>query len=268
MRLFRSLRQLIPGIRPQFIIVGAQKAGTTSLYGMLTTHARIHPARTKEVRFFDEYYHHGPRWYLSHFPPAWTIPQATITGEATPYYLSDPRVPARIRAMLPDAKIVAILRDPVDRAISHYFQVRRRGREPLPIAEAMRAEAGRLAREISRMGEDERYLSRPFRRWGYQATGRYAEQLDRYLALFPREQVLIIRSEDFFARPQEQANRLFEFLGVATIDVPAGSVRLNQGGYTAQEVPPEVYADLARAFQPHNERLYELLGNDWAWRRP
>ncbi len=114
-------RRLTSGSRrlPDFIILGAQRAGTSSLYYYLSQHPQILPAVRKELHFFDDHYRRGLGWYRSQFPTRGA--RGTITGEATPYYLSHPHAPARIQRLLPQARLIVLLRNPVERAISHYF---------------------------------------------------------------------------------------------------------------------------------------------------
>ena len=265
--LFQALRHLVPGALPQFIVVGARNSGTTSLYATLTAHPMVRPASKKEVHFFDYGYERGVRWYRGHFPRANSLQGGAITGEVSPYYLFHPYAPARIRNLLPGVKLIAILRDPVDRAISHFFHERRRGREPLGIEEAMDREEERLAPEIRRMREDGGYHSRPHLYWSYKARGLYAEQLQRYLDLFPREQLLVLQSEDFFKRRQEVMHRTFRFLGVPPMDTPVPQLHLHRGSYDSSDVPAGVRENLIRFFRPHNDRLYSLLSEDFGWKR-
>ncbi len=130
---------------PAFVIVGAQRGGTTSLYRYLAAHPGVLPASRKELHYFTNRHDRGPDWYRSQFPPT---PPGTITGESTPYYLFHPHAPRRLHAFAPDVKLIVLLRNPVDRAYSHYqLQVRRR-HETLPFEEAIAREEERLAGEL------------------------------------------------------------------------------------------------------------------------
>ena len=202
---------------PEFIIVGAQKAGTTSLYAALAAHPMVRAASKKEVHFFDYNYHRGLGWYLRHFPAPGRRRAGAITGEASPYYLAHPHAARRIHATVPGARLIAILRDPVDRAISHYFShrfhARKHGQVPLTIEEAFEGEEARVMPELQRMLADEGYESHAFQHFSYKTRGLYAGQLERFFEFFPRDQVLLLRSEDFFARPGEVVSRCHVFLG-------------------------------------------------------
>src|SRR3984885_6145785 len=160
---------------PAFIIIGASRSGTTSLYDWLTSHPDVSAATRKELHYFtDRNYHKGPRWYRSQFPLA---RPGRITGESTPQMLYHPLSPERAAADLPaTTRFIALLRDPVDRAISHYWQIRRAGRESEDLETALSLEAERLSREM----DDFRHgrLSRAHHKFSYMARGEYASQLD------------------------------------------------------------------------------------------
>ncbi|MCI5147305.1 MAG: sulfotransferase, partial [Candidatus Electrothrix sp. AR3] len=104
---------------PNFLVIGAQKSGTTSLFHYICQHPQVFENKSKEIHFFDHNYHCGANWYRSHFPLAGKLMRNRCLGEATPYYLCHPHAPSHIFDLLPRVKIIAILRDPVERAISH-----------------------------------------------------------------------------------------------------------------------------------------------------
>lgn len=255
-RLTSGMRQL-----PDFIIVGAMKAGTTSLTSYLFQHPRIAPPRRKEIHYFDSpEYAHGDRWYRAHFP---VRRAGFVTGEASPYYFCHPHCPARAHALVPDARLIVMLRNPIDRALSHYHHQVRHGREPLPFDAAIDAEADRLAGELERMLEDERYYSHPFWAYSYLTRGRYAEQLERWLRFYPRERMLIIGSESFYADPERWHSATLDFLGLERVPL-AAYPRHNFGEY--QQMDPALRTRLDAYFRPLNQRLEELLGERFDWR--
>lgn len=263
---------------PDFIVVGAAKSGTTSLYADLGNHPYVVPCvtsdalflGTKEVHYFDYNFDRGRDWYRSHFPlerdrAAFAAEHGRpfLTGEASPSYISHLWAPERIRQALPAVRLIAVLRDPVERAYSHFAMSRREGVEPLESFEdAVAAEEQRLAPELERMRRDPGYNSWEFGCWSYLTRSRYAEQLERWLALFPREQLLVLKAEDLFARPAETLRRTFDFLGLPQREATEGS-RLHTAEYAP--LPPETRRSLQEYFRPHNERLYELIGADFAW---
>lgn len=247
---------------PDFLVIGAQKSGTTSLYRYLTARPDVVPAQRKQVDFFDVSYDRGSEWYLAHFPRR---SSAIITGEASPYYMIHPHVPGRVRAFDPEIKLLAILRNPVDRAYSGYQHQVRNGREPLSFEEAIEREEGRLAGEVARLLEDELYVSTVHRRHSYLARSRYAGQLEAWLSLFPRRQLLVLCSEWMFERPQATLDRAASFLSLPPHELK-GFGRHMPGSYT-DGMTAETRMRLVEYFRKHNEHLYELLGVELPWDR-
>ena len=170
-----------------------------------------------------------------------------------------------MRATVPDAKLIALLRDPVDRALSHYHHEVALGREPLTFDEAIEAEPERTRGEEERLGREPGYFSHTWWDYTYLARGRYAEQLERWLAVFPREQLLIVASEELAAEPGETYARVVEFLGAPPHEL--GSYpRVYEQSYA--EMRPDTRRRLAEYFAEPNRRLYELLGRDFGWPTP
>jgi Sulfotransferase domain len=255
---------------PSYLIIGAQRAGTTSLHRYLVQHPGVRTMlRTKGVHFFDTGYGRGMSWYASRFPTrlyAWYVARRhgvdLITGEASPYYLFHPHVPARVAEHLPGVKLITLLRDPVQRAYSHYQHEVARGFETLPFEEAIEAEPARLAGETERMEADPLYNSFEHQHHSYLARGRYHEQLDRWLARFPREQLLVLSSERFFAEPERTFRRVLAFLDLPPL-TPDAFERHN--AYDYREMGAEVRARLVDHYREPNRRLYEALGEDLGW---
>jgi hypothetical protein len=257
-------------LRPQFIIIGAQKAGTTSLYEYLVRHPGVASAKTKEVHFFDQHFFRGLGWYWNQFPGVWSrltspyrIKHGVITGEASPYYMPHPNAPRRIKQFVPHAKLIVLLRNPIDRAYSHYKLRARRGREHIgTFEEAIDAEAERLNGEWEKMIADEKYYSINHQRFSYLERGHYAEQLERWFALFSREQFLILKSEELFEDPPAVYGQVTEFLGLPLHQLQDFQ-KFNSATYT--EMNPATRERLQKYFAPHNARLQELLGRDFGW---
>jgi Sulfotransferase domain len=243
---------------PDFLLIGAMKAGTTTLFAALAAHPHIIRSRRREIHFFGSRYVRGVDWYRRHFPTGAELRRfQAITGEGSTSYLANAKCPARIREVIPRVKLIALLRDPVDRAISHYFHEQRTGRERLPIAEALAAEPERVEQ-----GDGE------IRSLGYRRGGLYAEQLERYYTLFPREQLLVLKSEALFAEPERVIHQVYRFLGQDPGLGRQDYVPQNLGGYDPALVPPSVYAELTRFYALPNQRVYQMVGEDWQWRRP
>ncbi|HET7626188.1 MAG TPA: sulfotransferase [Verrucomicrobiae bacterium] len=168
-------------MRPTFIIVGAQKAGTTSLYHLLYRHPRIKPAKKKELHYFDNNYFRDQSWYESMFPLArlfFGAPSKVakpITGEASPYYLFHPSAVSRMARTLPDAKLIVLLRNPVERAYSHYQHQVRSRTENLSFEDALASEKERIQGEAEKLLKDDRFRSAKHRRYSYLSRGIYAD---------------------------------------------------------------------------------------------
>src|SRR5437773_8026085 len=180
---------------PDFLIIGAQKAGTTALYSYLRRHPHVTGPSWKEVSFFDRHYTRGEAWYRGNFPNVIRA-RGALVGEASPSYLFHPLAPERVAALVPDARLITLVRNPVDRALSHYHHEVALGREPLAFEEAIDAEPERTRGEEERLVGEPGYFSHAWWNYTYLARGRYAEQLERWLALFPPDQVLVLASYD------------------------------------------------------------------------
>ena len=245
---------------PAFLIIGAQRCGTTSLYNYLLGHPDIAPAARKELRFFDHRFDRGLDWYRAQFSLATS--SGTVSGEATPYYLFHPHAPARTRACAPWARLIVLLRNPVDRAYSHYWHEVRRGHETLSFEEAIASEVERLAGERERMVDDDRYQSFNHQHYSYLARGHYADQLAAWTAHFPREQILVLRSEDLYREPAAAFDRTVAFLGL-----PPTSL-IDQSAYNEGRNPPMRGGTRRRLdayFEAPNQQLQEFLGRDFSW---
>lgn len=264
-RIRRSYRELTVGLRllPTFLIIGAARAGTTSLHAYLMRHPSVRAPTHKELHFFDLNYERGLDWYRRHFP---AVPpgnrSGTLTGEASPYYLFHPNVPARVRATLPDVRLIALLRNPVDRAYSQHQLAQRHGRDDLSFEEAIAAEPTRLEGELGRIASEPGYDSVSHRHHSYLARGLYAEQLDRWYEHVPREQLLVLRSEDLFADPAAVFSEVLRFLELPPHEL--GEYQpYNQRPYTG--LAPGTREELRRYFAEPNRRLEQLLGRDLGW---
>lgn len=249
---------------PDFVIIGGQKCGTTSLYDYLLQHPQIAGSFAKEVKFFDVNFDKGLVWYQSHFPLAKDLGKSDVVGEATPYYLFHPQVPPRMAEVLPEAKLIVLLRNPADRAISNYFMRLRAGNEPLSLEEALDKEEERIGEEYRRLLSGEIANSRVCRHFAYKKRSLYLEQLERYAQYYPRERMLILKSEDLFSDPSRTLRQVFTYLGVDPGFVPPDLEPKNVGSY-AGKVPAHIYDALTTYFEPHNKRLYEFLGRDMGW---
>jgi hypothetical protein len=234
------------GALPDFVIIGAQKGGTSFLYYLLTRHPLVEPAARKELHFFDqpEHFDNGAEWYRRCFPRVGSKDgQRSITGEATPYYLFDPPVAERMAKIVPKTQLIALLRNPIDRAYSHYQMQVKRGTEPRSFEEAIEQ-------------QHSSYVSR----------GIYVDQLLRWFEFFSKEQMLILKSEDFFERPVETLKVVLTFLDLPDWQPEASELqqRRHSGTYS-QKMDPATRRRLEAYFEPYNQRLYEYLDVDFGW---
>lgn len=247
-------------ILPSWIVVGAQRSSSSSVYKYLVSHPQVAPALVKEVHFFDNNYCRGIHWYLAHFPMR---KPGRITGEASPYYLAHPHAASRIARDLPGVKILVVLRNPVDRAYSHYIHERALNREPYAsFAEAIAHEQERIAGEEERMLADPAYYSYAHQNYSYVARGRYIEQIERLFELFSRDRVRIVSSERLSQEPATVYAEMLAFLGLPPFELQRFR-RHNARSY--EPMDPGVRARLQDYFAPENDRLFKLLGTDFGW---
>jgi hypothetical protein len=218
---------------PNLFVIGAPKCGTTSLDRYLDQHPSIAMSAVKEPKFFisdgTRPEHTGPgderacsRYVVQReaYEALFSYPETepSYAGEASPYYLWHPDTPRRIRELVPQARLVAVLREPVARAYSNWADLKEQGREKLGFAEAFAAQDKRWE-----MGWE------PF--WLYRSLGLYGEQLARWMAVFAPERMKVVLSEDLAHRPQAVADEIFEFLGVAPLGTPLNTLPMNQTMY-------------------------------------
>jgi tetratricopeptide (TPR) repeat protein len=238
---------------PNFIIIGSQRCGTTSLYTYLAQHPQILTPIKKEMDFFSWHFHRGIDWYLAHFPP---IPQGEnfFTFEASPSYFDYREAPERLYSAFPQVKLIVLLRNPVDRAISHFYRLSSLNWEHRSLDRAINDEIERLAQNPEYIiGEEP---------GNYLARGRYVEFIKNWLAFFPKAQLLILKSEDFYASAAATVNQVLEFL-----DLPENQLseyqNANPGSYPL--ISDSVRCWLSDYFQPYNHQLEEYLERKFNW---
>lgn len=247
---------------PDFLIIGAARAGTTGLHRSLCSHPDVIPPFGKEPHFFGQLYDRGTDWYRSHFP-AVVCPtrmqrllrdgadRPLVTGEATPSYLADPRVPERVRSELPRVRLLVVLREPVDRAHSHWRLRQGEDREERTFEEV-------VGPALERGGIDLTWNRRtPYLSWGV-----YVRHLERWLALFPRRQMHVVVSEELWRDPWEQHRRILEFLELRDDPLHVEPMSNHSGG---PPLDPGLRGRLEELFAPHNAALGDLLGRDAIW---
>ncbi|SDY98748.1 sulfotransferase domain-containing protein [Tindallia californiensis] len=246
---------------PDFLIIGAQKSGTTSLYNYLIQHPNIYAAIQKEIHYFDSKFDKPKEWYGECFPSLKTD-EEHITGEATPYYIFHPLAPIRIKKMIPKSKIIILLRNPIDRAFSHYHHAVRNLGETMTFENAIEKESERLRGELEKFYENPYYHSYNYQHFSYLKRGIYVDQLEVWYSLFPRKQILVLEYENFFGDLPASMGIVCEFLEVSMHSFECKP--LNVGKYT--KMAPETRVGLRAYFEPHNQRLYRYLGRTYNWK--
>jgi hypothetical protein len=256
---------------PDVLVVGAQRAGTTSLFKALVQHPSFVPPRfRKGVHYFDMEYDKGRGWYLGHFPTRRTLRRVAtatggaVTGEASPYYMWHPTAPTRIARTLPNVKIIVLLRDPVERAYSGHAHEIARGFETEDFARAIELEPQRLAGERERMIADPTYHSQAVRHQAHVMRGEYIDQIEHLETLFGRERLLVLDSDDYFTDPRAVFTEVCAFLGI-----PDGPdvVHEQHNARPRTALDPRLEARLREHYEPYDERLAKWLGTVPSWRR-
>ena len=255
---------------PDFLIIGTKRGGTTSLYNYLLAHPRVAPLfpapqNIKGVHFFDTNFARGLAWYRSHFPTRvarMASRRPWVVGEASPYYLHHPHAPRRAREVAPGARLIVLLRNPIERAYSHYKERVRNGSEPLNFQEAVAAEPERLAGEAERMRDDPAYVSFAHEHQSYVSQGIYLPQVQAWVSQYREDQFCVIRSEDMFADPVAVYRRVLGFLNLPLWEPPTFR-RFNF--HPSDSMPGSVREELTAFFAPHNRRLAEFLRMDLGW---
>lgn len=249
---------------PGALIIGPRRTGTTALYRTLRNHSMVYGAGRKEIKYFDCNYGRGLDWYQSFFPYQWKLSLRNgIAIEASPYYIYHPLAAERIKKDFPEIKVIALLRNPIDRAYSNYHMNFDLGVESLPTFEqAIEAEAERLDGEVEKIIADPDHSLFNHMHLSYLNQGIYADQLERWFSIFPREQVLVVQSERFYKMMPEVYAEVLDFLRL-----PPQPLKFkknpNPGKYTPMLA--ETRQKLVEYFRPHNQRLYDLIGETYDW---
>jgi hypothetical protein len=248
------------GVLPDFIIIGAMRCGTSSLYSYLYSHPQVLPAKRKEVHYFDLNFEKEENWYRSFFPPAPIMATGKyITGEASPYYLYHPHAVRRIQEVIPDVKIIILLRDPVDRAISAYWYISNvTEEEDLPIEEAFRREKERLRGEEEKIIRNKSYDSFEHRYHSYLDRGKYTKQIKRVKKFFSKDEIIVLKSEELFGSKNKVMKKVHNFLDIDNLSYKMGKKRnVNKD---KKKVKKDLKMKLERYYKDEKKRLKEEVG--------
>lgn len=251
---------------PDFLIIGAAKSGTSSLYEYLNQHPSILPCVVKEPNYFTAYYNRGLDWYKSCFPfkakRIFCPEKKFLTGEATARYYWYPFAPERVKQLLPNCKIILLLRNPVERSYSHYKMRYRNGIIDQTFEQEISDEPKRIEGEWDKMLNDKSYFSFKFNSNGYLTKGLYINYIRKWFELFPKNQILVIKAEDFFSNPETITNETLEFLGLPSIKLKNYEI-MRKG--LDDKLNSDTRKKLIDYFKPYNQKLYDFLKNDFEW---
>lgn len=247
-------------VLPDFVVIGAQKCASTSLLSYIGQHSRVRLGRKKSTHYFDLNPSRGADWYAAHFPRhlagLWGGERDWLTGESCPSYMFLPEVPARMAALMPHVKLIAILRDPVKRLVSQYHHEKRKGRA-----------AGDFASFIAPSLELGWPVSGPVTEVLQKAAvprGFYADQLRHWQNHFPRQQILAVSFEELLAKPDAVMGRIFTFLGLEPEAVDTSRV-LNKGTGAADEpLDPALLERLGALYRSRNAQLAQIISQQAA----
>lgn len=253
---------------PDFIVIGAVRCGTTSLYQNICEHTCVLAAKQDEIGFFDSNYHLGIDWYKSFFPKNSQLQKLrgkkgfAITGEDTPFYFWNKLAVERIFQLIPKCRLIVILRNPVDRAYSNYQLSIRNGSEKFSFERAIDIEKEVLDNEgiYANNQIDVNKFSQPRSNL---AKSWYYEQLKLWLDTFPEEQILIVSTEELGINPQKTMNKVFQFL-----KLPEENLKKFQKLKSSQYEPMDskIRKELSNYFKPKNEKLFSLIGKKFSWK--
>jgi len=249
--------------QPDFLIIGVQKGGTSTLFNLLSKHKQIQMPIKKEIHYFDNNYYKCKEWYLAHFP-LMNKEKQFITGEASPYYIFHPKAAERIKKDFPNIKIIVLLRNPVMRAYSHFQMEKRRGDERIhDFIGALNIEKERLNIPLESFSNP-RFKSFNHQHFSYLARGNYINQLKTWHQYFDKKNLLVLSSEEYFTDQQKVLDKVFDFLELTRMNIKL-SVRQNKGHY--QKISDEQRQYLNNYFYTSNIELEKLLGQKFSWNK-
>ncbi|VXC52641.1 sulfotransferase domain-containing protein [Nocardioides sp. AX2bis] len=262
---------------PSYLIIGTKRGGTTSLWRNMQTHPQVVPMfpaaeNLKSPHYFDINWDRSESWYRSYFPTEQRRERArrvagldgpVVSGDASPYYLFHPAAAGRAAQTVPGAKVIVLLRHPVDRAWSHFHERVGAGTETLEFEAALDAEDDRLRPARDRMAAGDYAYDESHDFCSYLARGRYWEQLETWLGQFPASSVLVMRSESYYADPGNHLRRVFDFVGIDA-DVELPDLR-HMNRLPARPLEPRLRGRLNEYYRPHVQTLQERLDRDFEW---
>jgi len=257
-------------VLPDFYIIGAAKCGTTSLYQYLIRHPLVNPGIGKELHYFEEMYYRGEHWYRSCFPfkvqqyfSKFRYGQNFIVGDSTPRYIDHPHVPNRIKNLTPNAKFIVMLRNPIDRAFSHYNMNVKNKYISKSFEEVIDLDSTKIDKYFEFM-ETSGKTSNDYFLHAYLDRGIYVKRLKEWMTVFPKENFMIIKSEDFFQNSSVVFNDVLNFLQLPRFELDEYGAHM-VGKYSEKNIDSNLRIKLQKFFQPSNQELYDFLKRDFKW---
>ena len=267
----RKFRGLTSPLRvlPDFIVIGVGRGGTTSLYNYLNQHNCIQKSSYDEIGFFDDNYHLGLNWYRSMFPTKYEKQKVIqkfgkfLTYDVTPWYVRRPWTANRIKSLLPSVKIIVVLRNPVDRTYSHYHLTRREKGLTKSFEEIIDEDIQKINNYDDDLKNSEEYYAELVQN-SHIARGFYLEQLEIWLTIFDKKNILIISSEDLAENTQKTMNSIFNFLDLENQIIP-NLQKINVGKYP--KMKEETRKTLENYFFDHNKNLFKKIEKYFNWNK-
>lgn len=251
---------------PDFLIVGAQKAGTTSLLYYLSQHPDVYVSPLKEINYFNLEIHRPLNEYRHYFPLQIErlFRKNLKAGEATPDYMIYRQVPEAIAKVLPDVKIIMLLRNPADRVFSHYGHNLMMKREWLSLEDALKYEDIRTGKDYIDIYKCKKDAIKNYSNYNYKARGIYYEQIVWFLQYFDKSNLLVLQSEAFFNNPLQSVNETLRFMGLTEL------TSLHAEPQNQQQVKVEknetLRNELIEYYKPYNEKLFALIEKRFDWK--
>ena len=255
-------------VLPNFFVIGAGRTGTTSLYHYLNQHPCLTKSAYDELGYFDDNFHLGLNWYRSLFPTKFTQKKVEskhgkfLTYDVTPQYIRRPWTARRISSYFPTTKLIAVVRNPVDKTYSHYNMSTVESNEKRSFEKIITKEIEEF-QKTRYEDKDDSYFSTVVEE-SYLARSFYQEQLEIWFKLFPKKQILVIKSEDLSNKTSKVLQDIFNFLMLPEYEIQDIS-RHRVSNYS--QMNSNVRKTLLEFFRPYNKRLYEFLGRDFGWDR-
>ncbi len=253
-------------VLPNFFVIGPGRTGTTSLYHYLDQHPCITKSAYDELGYFDDNFHLGFNWYRSLFPTKFTQQKVEskykkfLTYDVTPGYIRRPWAARRISSYFPNTKLISVLRNPVDKTYSHYNMSTVESNEKRSFEKIITKEIEEF-QKTRYEDKDDSYFSTVVEE-SYLARSFYQEQLEIWFKLFPKKQILIIKSEDLSNKTSKVLQDIFNFLMLPEYEIKDVTKHSVSNHSKMNSNSRKI---LIEFFKPYNKRLYEFLDRDFGW---